>query len=135
LAEWSMSDDERILEVLYIGDFDPSGMHMSEVDLPKRIEKYDGVVNITRIALTEGKASDVRHDWFEENYGSTWWELDAMNPNDLRARVEAAIWTRIDLDAWNHCEVTEAAERESYNRYLRAWPGIFDQDQKCDPEP
>jgi hypothetical protein len=34
-----------------IGDFDPSGVHMSEVDLPERIERYGGVVNISRIAL------------------------------------------------------------------------------------
>lgn len=33
---------ERTLEILYIGDFDPSGMHISEVDLPGRVSKYGG---------------------------------------------------------------------------------------------
>ncbi len=51
VAEESLTGD-RYLEILYIGDFDPSGMHMSEVDLPGRVEKYGGVVDITRIALT-----------------------------------------------------------------------------------
>ena len=32
--------DGRLLVVLYIGDFDPSGLYMSEVDLPKRIEEF-----------------------------------------------------------------------------------------------
>ena len=137
----------RTLEILYIGDFDPSGMHMSEIDLPKRLEKYDGVATVTRIALTkddctaglpsfplESKISDARHDWFKQSFGSTCWELDAMNPNVLRERLESEILARIDLEAWQHCRVTETAERESYNRYLRAWPGIFDPGQKCDPE-
>ena len=100
LAELSMGDDQRILEILYIGDYDPSGMYMSEVDLPKRIEKYDGVANVTRVALTredcdglpsfdaETKIGDPRHAWFKENYGNTCWELDAMDPNDLRSWLQ-----------------------------------------------
>jgi hypothetical protein len=50
VAEESLTDDSRDLEFLYIGDFDPSGMHMSEVDLPGRIERYGGSVTISRIA-------------------------------------------------------------------------------------
>ena len=39
--------------VLYVGDFDPSGMYMSEEDLPNRLSKYDGNhVTLKRIALT-----------------------------------------------------------------------------------
>ena len=30
------------LIVLYVGDYDPSGMYMSEEDLPDRLEKYGG---------------------------------------------------------------------------------------------
>lgn len=142
VAEESLNDDDRRLEILYIGDFDPSGMHMSEVDLPRRIEKYDGDVTITRIALTctdlaglpsfdvETKSKDPRFRWFRENYGDRCWELDAMNPNDLRQRLREEIWSRIDHEAWEHCKVVEAAEKESYGRYIKAWPGISDQDQK-----
>ena len=46
-------DDGRELIVLYVGDFDPSGMFMSEEDLPARFAKYDGDhIKLTRIALT-----------------------------------------------------------------------------------
>ena len=134
IAEESLTG-ERYLEILYIGDFDPSGMHMSEVDLPGRIEKYGGVVDITRIALTsadcaaalpsfsvETKRRDPRYAWFKRNYGARCWELDAMNPNDLRQRLRNEIIRRIDLDAWAHCQTTEAAERESLNAYVNAWP-------------
>jgi len=144
MAWQSMEDEARILEILYIGDFDPSGMHMSAVDLPGRVKKYGGVVKVTRIALTredcteslpsfalETKAKDTRHDWFKRTHGDRCWELDAMSPSVLRARLEDEIIDRIDPEAWEHCQVTEDAERESYNRYLRAWPGIFDPGEKC----
>ena len=46
-------DDGRPLIVLYVGDFDPSGMFMSEEDLPERFAKYDGDhITLKRIALT-----------------------------------------------------------------------------------
>jgi hypothetical protein len=35
-------DDGRDLIVLYVGDFDPSGMFMSEADLPNRFARYNG---------------------------------------------------------------------------------------------
>lgn len=102
---------DRPLEILYIGDYDPSGMHMSDVDLPGRLERYGGDAKITRIALTEEvctsgelpgfaletKTKDPRHDWFKQRYGSRCWELDAMNPNDLRDRLREEILDRIDF--------------------------------------
>ena len=133
VAEESLTG-ERYLEILYIGDFDPSGMHMSEVDLPGRIEKYGGVVDITRIALTsadctdtlpsfsvETKRRDPRYAWFKRNYGARCWELDAMNPSDLRQRLRNEIIQRIDMGAWAHCQAVEKVERESLNAYVKAW--------------
>ena len=37
------------------------------------------------------KRKDPRYKWFLANYGQECWELDAMDPNDLRDCVEAAI--------------------------------------------
>jgi hypothetical protein len=45
-----------------------------------------------------------------------------MNPNDLRARLRQEITARLDLEAWNHCKKVEVAEKESLERYVRAWP-------------
>jgi hypothetical protein len=46
-------EPDRPLIVLYAGDFDPSGLHMSEVDLPRRLERYGGNVSLIRIAFTK----------------------------------------------------------------------------------
>jgi hypothetical protein len=50
----AVGDDGRELIALYCGDYDPSGMFMSEEDLPKRLLKYDGDhVSVLRIAITD----------------------------------------------------------------------------------
>ena len=91
--------DPRPLQVLYVGDWDPSGLCMSEVDLPDRVQRYQGNVTITRLALTAEdtrtpglpsfaaatKSKDSRYRWFVTHYGETCWELDALAPPVLRA--------------------------------------------------
>jgi hypothetical protein len=127
-------DDGRDFIVLYVGDFDPSGMFMSEEDLPARLSKYDGNhVVLNRIALTRehvrglpsfpatDKRKDPRYRWFVRNYGNRCWELDAMDPNDLRDCVEQAIVDLIEPTAWGRCEVVNRAEQESLRTLLEKW--------------
>jgi hypothetical protein len=128
-------DDGRELVVLYVGDFDPSGLYMSECDLPERIAGYGGDhITLKRIALTRkqvtnlpsfpatDKCKDTRYGWFRaSNYGSRCWELDAMDPNDLRRCVEDAIMDLIEPEAWERCEVVNRAEQESLRTVLEKW--------------
>jgi len=119
---------DKPLTVLYVGDWDPSGMNMSEIDLPARLARYGGKAKIIRIALDESdvdddtelpwfeaqdKQGDSRYEWFVESYGRRCWELDALPPPELRARVEAKIVALLDMDAWNHVAHIEAVELES----------------------
>ena len=47
-------DDGRQLIALYVGDWDPCGLFMSERDLPARLSKYQGDhVVLSRVALTD----------------------------------------------------------------------------------
>jgi hypothetical protein len=124
----------RLLEALYVGDFDPSGLFMSKEDLPRRIDQYGGDhVLLRRIAILKpdlgvlptfpasDKKKDPRYKWFIEHHGDLCCELDAMDPNDLRDRVEAAIENIIDHDAWERCAKNEKAEQESLSAYFDAW--------------
>ena len=139
--------DRRRWVVLYVGDWDPSGMDMSERDLPTRLLKYGSDVEIIRLAIQERdlqtlptfdtrdkeveaeriygadtkKGKDTRRPWFEANYGRTCCELDAMNPNELRARVERAIRARIDVPAWNRMVEIERVESNSLRDILNRW--------------
>ena len=126
----------RPLIVLYVGDVDPSGMYMSEEDLPTRLKRYEGYhVQLRRIALAvrqlEGlpsfpasdKRKDPRYKWFVNNYGRYCWELDAMDPNDLRDCVRRQIKKLIEPVAWARCEVVNKAELESLRTILGKWRG------------
>lgn len=79
----AQDDDGRPLIILYVGDFDPSGLYMSEHDLPDRFDKYGGDhIELRRIALAfkhltrlpsfpaKDKRKDPRYKWFRSNYGA-----------------------------------------------------------------
>jgi hypothetical protein len=138
-------DRDRPLIALYVGDWDPSGLWMSERDLPERLMEYGANVDLQRIALTDDdvtfgdlpsfpadtKTKDPRHRWFVEKYGTECWELDALPPPDLRARVRDAILQYIDRAAWDHCKKVETAELENLKAF--DWKGLFsDQSQNTD---
>ena len=137
VAEQSERSDKP-WTVLYVGDWDPSGLHMSEVDLPNRIARYGGDISIERVALTQDhiaagdlpyfdakeKKADKRFPWFVKTYGQQCWELDALSPVILRQELENAITVRLDEEAWARADIVEAAEQESLVSILDAWPGI-----------
>jgi hypothetical protein len=126
------AEDPRPLTALYVGDYDISGMFMSEADLPRRLGEYGAPVAFERVALNADdvadstlpsfeastkRGTDTRYDWFVRRYGDTCWELDALNPNVLRTRVETAIRARLDRGAWQQSEATERDEQERLGRW------------------
>jgi hypothetical protein len=134
LHEIAQDDDGRPLIIIYVGDYDPSGMWMSERDLPGRISRYGGDhIEVWRIAITAkqtrkmpsfpaaDKRKDPRYKWFLENFGKTCWELDAMDPPVLRAIVNAKIKALIEPVAWARCDAVNQAEHESLRTILSGW--------------
>jgi hypothetical protein len=128
--------DPRAWIVFYVGDWDPSGLHMSAVDIPERLAAYGGeTIALNRVALTaediadpnlpsfpaDSKAKDARFRWFIANYGRQCWELDAMNPVTLRQRMEQAIRSVIDWQAWGRCTRAEEAEKATIRTVLGNW--------------
>lgn len=145
LATESASDD-RPLTLLYLGDHDPSGRHMSDVDLPERIDRYGGKAEIRRIAIdvadvpllpsfnVDTKVEDTRYRWFLEQYGRRCVELDALPPPDLRDRLTAAIVAHIEVDAWALSQRIQAAEVESMQVFHEQAKSIFRQASKYSDE-
>ena len=132
----AQDDDGRRLIALYVGDYDPSGLYMSEHDLPDRLAKYGGDhVIVCRIALhrdqtaslpsfpASDKKSDTRYKWFVQRHGDRCCELDAMDPNDLRACVKKAISAEIEPVAWARCLKVNKAEQELLRTVLDSWGG------------
>lgn len=131
-------ENEKPLTVLYVGDWDPSGLNMSECDIPARMKRYEGAADIHRVALrrddVEGgnlpsfevasKSKDTRHKWFVENYGERCWELDALPPPTLRERVEDEILRYLDGHAWEQALRVEQAEVASMKEVMGEWQRI-----------
>ncbi len=130
----SMStESEKPLIALYVGDWDPSGKHMSDVDLPRRLDQYGADLDLQRVALEEhdldglpsfdpeSKNKDPRFRWFQDYVGTRCYELDAMPPPELRARVEAEIRVLIDMNVWNHAREIERVEVESMQEFRKLW--------------
>jgi hypothetical protein len=124
------------LTVLYVGDWDPSGLHMSAVDVPKRLSEYGAEwFDIHRVALdaadvyseqlpsfsAEDKKKDPRHRWFRDRYGDRCWELDALPSSILRDRIEKWIRKFIDMDKWDHALKIEKQEVGSMHEFHRKW--------------
>jgi hypothetical protein len=130
----AQDDNGLPLIALYVGDYDPSGLFMSEVDLPGRLAKYGGDhVELVRIALKHGdlaqlpsfpasdKANDKRYRWFVDAYGDNCWELDAMDPNNLRERVRSEIHKNVEPEAWSRGLRCADAEQESLRTFFERW--------------
>ncbi len=146
-------DGGKPVLALYVGDWDPSGLHMTEVDLPRRLTDYheslcaerclDGetawpTIAVERIALAAQdvgrgtqlsafpaatKRGDTRWHWYTRRYGARCWEVDALNPRELRDRVAAAIGGAINWPTWRRSERAEAAETASLQTVLDNWNG------------
>lgn len=125
-------DHRKLFVVFYLGDWDPSGKYMTDVDLPKRLERYGAECHFERIAVTEddhdcphfsaaSKKSDPRYQWYSKYHGDRCWELDAIDPNDLRRRVAEQIKTCINLPKWERAIEVEKAEVQSMEEFYETW--------------
>ena len=136
-AALDSTDDPRPLKVFYVGDWDPSGLHMSAVDLPQRLRRYGGSVELVRLALTRddirrkgklpsfplaSKRADPRFRWYRDATGlDKCWELDALSPVVLRERLRDAVEGEIEPRAWKRVRLCEQAEQESLASVLMRW--------------
>jgi hypothetical protein len=103
--------------ILYLGDFDPTGLHIDQVVIPDQIKKEISIpdfnnknipkINIRRLAVTEeqtkrlpenyqiAKSKDPNYKRYREKYGTRTWELDALSTKELEVIVSNAIeWFR-----------------------------------------
>lgn len=126
-----LEDNEHGLKsvvILYLGDFDPSGMDMIR-DISSRTIEFaekrfgdDFPFEIKPIALTReqiyqynpppnpAKRTDPRSANFIADHGTTSWEVDALPPNILNQVLDDAICNEIDLDMYNEIVDSEEAE-------------------------
>lgn len=103
---------DQTIEIIYFGDFDPSGMDIERF-VGETLKNDFGIeVNVTRISITReqideynippapAKTSDSRIEKFVEEHGVSWQvELDAIEPRILQGLVRDAIRVHFDEEA------------------------------------
>jgi hypothetical protein len=121
--------DDRHVDVIYFGDFDPSGEDMAR-SLKERLTWFGCHVGMTKVALTRDdiehyhlppdvtKASDTRRDKFVAQHGDVSVELDALPIDALRDRIRQEVERRMDLEALGEVRAMETAERQQLREML-----------------
>ena len=113
--------------VIYLGDHDPSGIDMTR-DVEERLnmfaESEPGTIEVRRIALNmdqvkkykppenPAKVLDPRAGDYIDRFGTSSWELDALEPKLLAKLVQNEIWTFIDDDEWGEAERKQQRGRD-----------------------
>ncbi len=110
----------KSVHVLYLGDFDPSGLDMDR-DIEERMSMFgQDEVPVSRLALTTGqidqygppenpaKMSDSRAEEYIKIHGYSSWELDALEPRVLADLVRTAVIDLRDEAIWE-----ETMDREN----------------------
>jgi hypothetical protein len=140
---WEVSNrgnDDRALVALYIGDWDPSGMCMSEHDLPQRIKEYGGDhIELRRIALTaahtaslpsfsvESKARDTRYKWFKQltvidaGNWTRWTRVSFAQSLRLRSLRSLTAPSGTNRRHLRHARDNQSSLRFGYGRTSKAW--------------
>lgn len=126
--------DPRPAVLLYVGDFDCSG-----ADIERDWVARTGCWSVVhRIALTyeqvqadqlppaEGKRDDPRWPAFAAQYGfaleePVQWEVEALDPGQLRRLVLAAVDRHIDRAALQEVVAEEDRQRRNLENYLDGW--------------
>ncbi len=110
------------VKILYLGDYDPSGLDMVR-DITDRLKElceegdrtidFDASVEVRPIALTKeqikqynpppnpAKKTDPRSKWFMRVHGATSWEVDALPPDVMMRTVRREIQKYLDMDLYN----------------------------------
>ena len=113
--------------IYHLGDFDPSGINAGEKIEETLMEMApDADITFERIAVTEEqitewnlptrptKSSDSR----SKGFGSISVELDAIEPNRLRALVQSAIEKHLPQREFEVLKAAEESERDIINRLV-----------------
>lgn len=119
------SGEGKNLYVLYLGDHDPSGIDMTR-DVDDRLRLFlagSGDCEVKRLALNmeqvdelkppenPAKLTDSRAASYVAKFGSSSWELDAIEPKRLAQIVRRAVENLIDQDAWDETHEQEEKMR------------------------
>ena len=124
--------------IIHLGDHDPSGKDMTR-DIDERIKMFlekdgfDDKFEVHRVALemnqiyrfnpppNPAKLTDSRCGGYISEYGSSSWELDALEPSVLDNIVKTSILKNLDIGLYREKEREEQATKNRLLHYAEAF--------------
>ena len=120
--------------ILYLGDFDPSGLDIERDTETRMAEIFNIEVDVQRVLLlpqditnykllpSPVKPTDPRTFAYVEKYGfENAYELDALPPNILAERLEKAICGNMDMDLYKMQIEREELDNEEIANFIESW--------------
>jgi hypothetical protein len=133
----------KIIFVVYLGDHDPSGIDMSR-DVEERLNHFlkvsmdldgddVGLLNMKRVALNmsqvrelnppenPAKLTDSRASGYVSRFGSSSWELDAIEPRQLANLVTDAVHSVCDMKLFEKNRKKQESERKQLLKFAKTF--------------
>lgn len=123
--------------IIHLGDHDPSGVDMTRdiLDRMALFFEHEGLdaPEVSRIALNmdqvrlydpppnPAKVTDSRAGGYISRFGSSSWELDALNPRVLSELIDSAVREYLDVERWNEERGRELQERGQLQQVSVKW--------------
>lgn len=123
--------------VLHLGDHDPSGIDMSR-DIQERLRFFGAPTHVDRVALNmeqveeydpppnPAKETDSRFEDYLIRYGSTSWELDALDPTTLTEVIESNVEPWRDDDLFKERLELQEEYRSTLTKIADRYPDVED---------
>ena len=122
--------------VLHLGDHDPSGLDMTRDNADRLALFADQAVQVDRLALNmdqieqygpppnPAKLTDSRASDYIALYGSSSWELDALDPPVIERLIEDAVEPYIDRTRWDATKAETASDRAELTMLSERWEDV-----------
>lgn len=126
--------------ILHLGDHDPSGLDMTR-DVGDRLNTFyegRGSVDVRRLALNmdqiekydpppnPAKDTDARFQNYQEEFGDSSWELDALDPDVIAALISEEIDGLIDHEAFDAAKAREEKNKKLLGLVSQNWGEVAD---------
>lgn len=139
---------DKKITIIYLGDHDPSGIDMTR-DVNERLKQFSRVsgIEVVRIALNmnqveewnppenPAKQTDARFASYQDEFGDSSWELDAVEPSTLAELVREAVYERRDEDEWDKAVRREDRMRADLLKFAESYEepdDLEDEDEEDD---
>ena len=127
-AAEAIADLDVPAHIYHLGDFDPSGVNAGEkIEETLRELAPHALIHFERLAVTPEQIAEwnlptrptKKSDTRAKGFGEISVELDAIDPNDLRNLVQAAIEQHLPPEQFEVLKAAEKSEREIIAKLVR----------------